>query len=327
VLFVVLAACTAGSDTSPAESSPTTTVADSSVPPASLDVQGHRGARGLQPENTLPAFEAALDLGVDTLELDLHFTADGQIVVWHDPVIQPDKCRLDPDRSADADPPSETLSVAGLTRRQLAAYRCDLNPDAARFPDQQPTATPLAGDSYQIVTLNELFDFVAAYSEAAGKTDDQRTTAAAVAFNVETKRVADRPETINDGFDGTNPGPFETTLLDLIAQRGLEDRVVVQSFDHRSLRAIRTVNTSVRLAALTGRNVPFSDEFAEFAVIWSPDYRSLSGSSLDDAHAAGLQVIPWTVNETSDMARLIDLGVDGLITDRPDLLVELLSAR
>lgn len=295
-----------------------------------LDVQGHRGARGLQPENTLPGFETALDVGVDTLELDLHFTADGQVVVWHDPIVHPDKCRLVPGRADQAPDPQDAteaeMAVAGFTRAELAAYRCDLNPDPDRFPDQAASGTPLAGDVYQIVTLDELFDFVAAYESSTDKTTEQRSNAAAVMFNVETKRRPDDPTTINDGFDGASPGLFEQEILRVIAESGLESRVIVQSFDHRSLRAIRSVNDTIQLAALTSRNVAFSADFAEFADIWSPDNRSVSGSSLEAAHAAGLQVIPWTVNEASDMSRLIALGVDGLITDRPDILLAVVAS-
>lgn len=334
---LVLAACVSSdpplvTDTAPTETTATTPPTESTAAPlpVDIDVQGHRGARGLQPENTLPAFEIALDLGVDTLELDLHFTADGEVVVWHDAVVHPDKCRLDPDIASDAPDPQVAaeadLAIAGFTRSELEAYRCDLNPDSDRFPDQEAGGTAQAGDAYRIVTLAELFDFVAAYAVSTDKTNEQKAAAATVMFNVETKRVADSPATINDGFDGVTPGPFEQTLLQLIAAFGLESRVVVQSFDHRSLRAIRSVNDTIRLAALTSRNVAFSSEFAEFANIWSPDNRSVSASSLDAAHAAGLQVIPWTVNEAADMSRLIALGVDGLISDRPDILVAVVAA-
>lgn len=307
----------------------TTSAAATTQSGASFDVQGHRGARGLQPENTLPAFEAALDLGVDTLELDLHFTADGEVVVWHDPIVSPDKCRFDATRSI-AGPDLEEandadIAVAGFTRQQLRAYRCDRNPDERRFPDQRAEPTGLAGDNYEIVTLGELFDFVAAYAAAPAKSAEQRNRAAAVRFNVETKRVPDRPETINDGFDGVDPGPFELALLEVIDAYEIADRVTVQSFDLRSLRAIRSVDDEIELAALTRRNEPFPADTAQYANVWSPDYRSLSAAAIDAAHAAGMQVIPWTVNETADMARLIGFGVDGLITDRPDLLLAVLA--
>ncbi len=320
----VLGAC-GGTGSTPVETEPPEPA------PADLDVQGHRGARGLQPENTLPSFEVALDAGVDTLELDLHLTADGMVVVWHDPIIDAAKCSLDPAAGVAAPDPEIAdgvdLAIAGLDRAQLEAYRCDRNPDPGRFPEQSAGGTALAGDDYRIVTLSELFEFVATYAASELKTPEQRSTASEVGFNVETKRVPDVPATIGDGFDGVTPGPFELAILEAVEAAGLADRVTVQSFDHRSLEAIRSVDASIRLAALTRRNEPFSSDLAEFAQIWSPDHRALTAGSLRDAHSAGLLVIPWTVNEPRDMNRLIDLGVDGLITDRPDLLVAIVEER
>ena len=209
-----------------------------------------------------------------------------------------------------------------MSRGELEQFRCAKNPDPGRFPDQTATPTTIAGDNYSIVTLGELFEFVTAYSQSELKTADQRANAEVVRFNIETKRLPERPETINDGFDGETPGPFELAILETIAITGLQDRVTIQSFDHRSLRAIRTVDDSTQLAALTRRNEPFDSDFADFAQIWSPDFRSVSAASLNDAQANGMLVIPWTVIDTSDMNQLIDLGVDGLITDRPDLLLQ-----
>ncbi len=305
-----------------ASSAEPTTTESSSTQLESFDAQGHRGARGLQPESTLPSFEVALDLGVDTLELDLHFTADGQVVVWHDPTVSDDKCESTTGSDVALD-----SAIASLSRAELEGVRCAKNPDPGRFPDQAALPTPIAGDDYSIVTLDELFDFVVTYSESDTKTSEQRQNAATVRFNIETKRRPDQPTTINDGFDGETPGPFELAILEVVASRGLGDRVTVQSFDHRSLRAIRTVDESISLAALTRRNEPFDAGFADFAQIWSPDYRSLSAAGLNDAHDAGMLVVPWTVNDTSDMNRLIDLGVDGLISDRPDLLTREVAAR
>jgi glycerophosphoryl diester phosphodiesterase len=298
-----------------------------------LDVQGHRGARGLQPENTLPAFETALDLGVSTLEFDLHLAADGDVVVWHDSVIDSDKCGLAPyapDGTPDPDDPltpDDELMIRSLDSAQLGAYRCDRNPDPDRFPDQSADATALGGNDYSIVTLEELLDFVARYAESELKTDEQRRIAAAVRFNMETKRKPDQPETIDDGFDGTHAGPFESRVLEIIATRGLEDRVVIQSFDHRSLWAVHTEDPTIELAALTRRgSVDFEDIAARGASIWSPDHEDLTGSSLEAAHRAGLEVIPWTVNELDVMDRLVGLGVEGLISDRPDVLLDRLSS-
>lgn len=334
-MVLVLAAC--GSDDSSATTSTTAQPAASTTTTRAasgtdFDVQGHRGARGLKPENTLPAFEIALDLGVSTLELDLHFTADGQVVIWHDATVDKAKCGLVADAPAGAPDPDDVLApeddrlLAGLDRAQLEWYRCDRNPSTAKYPDQNADPTALAGDDYRIVTLGELFDFVDRYAESSDKTEAQRATATEVAFNIETKRKPDRPETIGDGFDGASAGAFELAILSEVTGRGLTERVVVQSFDHRSLWAIHAENAAVGLAALSVREgVDHADLAERGASIWSPNQDAVNRDSVDQAHAAGLEVMPWTVNDPSDMTRLIALGVDGLITDRPDLLLDLLS--
>jgi glycerophosphoryl diester phosphodiesterase len=342
-LLFVLAACGGtsgeGTTTTPAGSDATvdpvtTTTEPESGPGRDLDIQGHRGARGLKPENTLPAFETALDLGVSTLELDLHFTADAQVVVWHDAAIDKEKCRLTDDAPPDIPDPDDVLApeedrlIAHLDRAELEWYQCDRNPSKARYPEQSADPTALAGNDYRIVTLGQLFDFVDAYAGNPGKTADQQSSAARVEFNIETKRKPNNPETIGDGFDGENAGPFELAILAEIVERGLIDRVVIQSFDHRSLWAVRSENETIRLAALSVREaVDAADLAARGASIWSPNLDAVNRDSVDEAHDAGLEVIPWTVNDRTDMADLIALGVDGLITDRPDLLLDLLRAQ
>ncbi len=295
--------------------------------PGGFDVQGHRGARGLKPENTLPSFETALDLGVTTLELDLHFTADQVVVVWHDPVVSADKCHLpapgdnpppDPDDPVVA---ADELRIAGLTYDQLAQYQCDRNPDPARFPLQNREATTLAGDNYRIPMLSEVFDFAAQYGEAASKPLELRENAARVQFNIETKRQPNDPGAIGDDFDGINPGAFEIATVELVETRGFVDRVILQSFDHRSLWAAQMLNADLRLAALTFRGQDLAEYADRGAAIWSPNYEDVTVRLLEQAQELGLDVIPWTVNERNALQALIDLGVDGIITDRPDLLL------
>ena len=173
-----------------------------------------------------------------------------------------------------------------------------------------------------MMTLPQLFEFVDRYANSDLKTDDQRRNAATVQFNVETKRVPDRPETIGDGFDGTNPGEFEQALALLIDDWGYENRVVVQSFDHRSLWALSGIAPDVRLAALTlDEHLGFQAMSDSGADIWSPHFASLSTEVTADAHSFGLDVIPWTVNTEEDVCVLLVMGVDGLITDRPDLVL------
>jgi glycerophosphoryl diester phosphodiesterase len=287
--------------------------------PLPFHVEGHRGARGLKPENTLPAFETALDIGVTTLELDLHLSADDKVVVWHDNTLGADKCRLADDGSG-AEFPAEGVAIAASTLAQLGAYRCDLNPDPQRFPDQDNTPTALAEDRYEPLTLAALFAFVADYANSPGKTDEQRARAAAVEFNIETKRDVDDPAGIGDGFDGVTPGRFELEVLAVVEAAGLGDRVVIQSFDHRSLWAIRSVDADIRLAALTSLEPPdLADYAARGADIWSPNFNVMSSQLVDEAHALGLRVIPWTVNRAEDMTDVLERGADGLITDRPDI--------
>jgi glycerophosphoryl diester phosphodiesterase len=294
--------------------------------PPGFDAQGHRGARGLLPENTLPAFEAALDLGATTLEMDLHFTQDGEVVVWHDPLIDDSKCRLPVSpTNPDAPDPRNPLRRVFISQQPLSvvqSYRCDLNADADRFPTQTAHTMPLAGDDYRIITLNELFDFVAQYATSELKTEAQRSNAANVQFNIETKREADNPEYIDDGFTGGEAGPFELAILEIVNGRSLTPRIIIQSFDHRSLRAIRELNSEIRLAALTTGGEAKLDVYAAYKFnIWSPNQRDVTAELITKAREEGLQVIPWTVNETEDMQRLIDWGVDGIITDYPDRLL------
>ena len=331
VLALLLAAGACGSTDTAAEPS-TTRPAEDPPEAIAIDIQGHRGARGLKPENTLPGFEAALDLGVTTLELDLHFSADDRVMVWHDAAVDPDKCGLAAGAPADVpdpdDPlvPDEQLMVRNLTSDQLGWYRCDRNPDERRYPEQKATGTAIAGDDWRIVTLDELFDFVARYAASDLKTAEQRTAAESVLFNIETKRKPDRPATIGDGFDGETAGPFEQTVVALITERDLVDRVILQSFDHRSLWAAQALEPQLKLAALSVRErVDHAGLAAQGASIWSPNQDAVNADTLAQAREAGLEVIPWTVNDRDDMAALIRLGVDGIITDRPDTLLDVVS--
>ena len=293
--------------------------------PQGFDLQGHRGARGLRPENTLPAFEKALDLRVDTLELDLHLSSDGKLVVWHDAFLYRSKCRVTQEASGRIATTTETekakpARVRGASAETLRTLQCAKNPDPERFPKQRPADGELAGGDYGIVTLPELFDFVARYAESDLKSAAQRANARDVQFNVETKRHPEHPYYIDDGFDGTTPGKLERRLVEVIQQRGLGDRVIVQSFDRRSLWAIHRLAPDLRLAVLEAkRHEPLTAYAKRGADVWSPAAGLVDETSLAEARDAGLSVIPWTVNEPDEMRRLIELGVDGLITDRPDL--------
>lgn len=278
-----------------------------------FDVQGHRGARGLVPENTLPAFERALQLGVDTLELDLHFTRDQQVVVFHDPALTAGKCR-----KVAPDAPDLPAAIAGLTLKDLKrGYVCDVK--QREFPRQDPTFRgEIAGGDYRLATLQDVFDLVAAYGRAADPAYGRR-----VRFNAETKRVPFDPQHVGDDGEA-----FERAVVRLVEQNGLTDRVTVQSFDHRSALRVHQLNPAIDTVVLTSTGSPVRPDLLAKearAAIWSPTFRFVDRELLERAHRGGIRVIPWTVNDEAGMRALIRMGVDGIITDVPDVLLALLK--
>ena len=300
------------------------------VPPPSFDLQGHRGARGLRPENTLLAFAEALGLGVSTLELDLCLTRDGVLVVGHDPRLSGDVTR---------DPQGHFLegpgpAVHALTYGELQGYDVGrLRPGsayAARFPEQK------GADGVRMPRLADVVDL----AERAG---NRR-----VRFNVEIKVDLRDPEAT------PAPAAFADAAVAFVRERGLASRVTIQSFDWRSLGRVREVAPEIERSCLSSERpgedtvqagVPGPKAWldgldpASFAgsvprlvaaagcQVWSPDARDLSAERVREAHGLGLRVLPWTVNEPADMETLIDLGVDGMITDYPDRLRAVMARR
>jgi glycerophosphoryl diester phosphodiesterase len=303
----------------------------------SFILQGHRGARGLKPENTFSSFEVALDLGVSSIETDVHLTRDGVPIVCHDAVVSERLFRLAP-RSTSADPASCPL-VSSLTLAEMRGYRADRNPDPARFPQQDASVTPLARlfadhmeiDPYAPPTLADLFAFVKAYGgalgAAAGKTEMQRQRAGAVNLDIELKRVPFRPQKIGDAFDGTHAGLLEQRTVEVLRTSGL---ATVRSFDHRCVRAVRHLEPRITGAVLIAGTAPVDAvDLARQAnaAIYCPDVEFVDEALVRQCHEAGIRVLPWTVNDASDMRRLLDCGVDGITTDYPDRLGELLQQR
>ena len=294
-----------------------------------FDLEGHRGARGLAPENTLPAFAAALSAGVSTLELDTAITKDGVVVVSHDARLNPDITRGADGRWLNA----PTRPVRELTLDELRHYdvgRIRPGSDYSyHFPDQKRM------DGVYMPTLAQVFTL----ARSAGNS--------AVRFNIEIKTSPKRPK------DTLAPEDFAKVLLALIEREGMSSRVVIQSFDWRALKAVQALAPSIPTSYLSTQQrsldniaagepggsawtagVQFSEHGsipkmvkAAGGAIWSPYYRELSAELLNEAHGLGLQVIPWTVDKTEDMARLIDWGVDGLITDRPDVLRQVMGQK
>lgn len=290
-----------------------------------LDLQGHRGARGLAPENTLAGFRTAMTVGVTTLELDLGVSADGQVVVAHDPELNPNFTRDAQGRWLQAAGPAlHSLTLAELQRYDVGRLKPGTR-YAGLYPEQQPV------DGERIPTLDAVFAMVA----QAGK-DRLR-------FNLETK--------ISPLSPGLTPAPdvFVRAVLAVIDKHGLRSRVTLQSFDWRTLRVAQKLAPDLATVALTARlpsinnldderwtaGLRLHDHAGSVAQLvkaagvgtWSPFHGELTEALLAEAHALGLKVVPWTVNDPAQMQRLLAWGVDGLITDRPDLARKAMAAR
>jgi len=305
-----------------------------------FDLQGHRGARGLKPENTLPSFEVALDLGVTTIETDVHLTRDGVPILVHDALVSERLWRLQPGAAA-PEPASHPL-VSTLTLAQVRGYEASVNPDPVRFPKQDPALTPLARlyaerhgmNPYTPPTLAELFDFVAAYSSElgvlAGKTTAEQAKARQTRLDLELKRVPFYPMVIGDDFDGDSPALLERKVVECMLAAGMLERTLVRSFDHRSVRALRQLEPRLTASILTAETAPIDPgELAlqSNAQIYCPDFRFLDLPQLRRAHAKGVRVVPYTVNEPADWQRLLAWEVDGVTTDFPDRLAAWLRER
>jgi len=288
-----------------------------------FDLQGHRGARGLAPENTLEAFALALSIGVTTLELDLAMTKDDVLVVSHNRRLNPDHTRAADGQFLDREgPPIRSLTLAEVKRYDVGRLKPGTD-YAASLPAQRPV------DGARIPALAELFDLV------------RHLGAEHVRFNIETKI------TPTSGAETPDPAAFAAAFAAAVLAAGMTQRVSIQSFDWRTLVAMQRIAPEIERVCLTVEALNFDtikrgergpspwtagldvDDFAGSVprmvkaagcAVWSPLYRNAKADDIAAARALGLKVIPWTVNERTDMERLIADGVDGLITDYPDRL-------
>jgi len=270
-----------------------------SVPAMAIDLQGHRGARGLLPENTLPAFERAIALGVTTVELDVGVTRDGVVVIHHDRTLNPDLARGPDGQWVRAPAPAiHSLTFAELQRYDVGRIRPG-SEYFSRFKDQKPI------DGTRIPRLEDLL-----------KKDSK------VRFNIETKISPDAPH------ETLAAEPFARALIAEVRKAGVEKRTTIQSFDFRTLKVVEREAPEIATAYLTSRRYPYPEKVHEAGGrIWSPDFTSLGKENLDRAESLGLKIIPWTVNEPGDIARMLDMGVDGIISDYPDRVLAELKRR
>jgi glycerophosphoryl diester phosphodiesterase len=254
-----------------------------------IRVHGHRGARAVRPENTIPAFRYAIELGADVLEMDMAVTRDGVLVISHDPVLHAPVCSG----------PKPSAVIHELTLAEVREWDCG----AVKNP-LFPLQTPIPGT--RVPTLDDVFQLA-----PLGKFE----------YNIETKSSPDKP--------GYTPSPeeFARLVLAKIRQYGIEKRVILQSFDFRTLAAMRKLAPEIRLSALTEtdkRDFPAIAAEAANAEIISPEFRLVTPAKVEAAHKAGLRVAPWTVNTEADWDKMIESKVDAIITDNPAALIDYL---
>ncbi|MBL7872338.1 MAG: glycerophosphodiester phosphodiesterase [Cyclobacteriaceae bacterium] len=264
-----------------------------------FDVQGHRGARGLMPENTIPAFLLALDSGVTTLELDLAVTKDKKLVVSHEPWMTAAIC-TDPEGDSIDEKVERKFNIYRMTYEEVKQWDCGMK-ENERFPQQQKMSVhkPLLSDV--IVAVENHIKSYTRYE---------------VDYNIEIKS---EPE--GDNKFHPTPKAFSDLVYNLIDEFLPLDRVVIQSFDFRVLKYWHEKYPEVRLAALVENKRSVESNLADLGFtpsIYSPYFMLLSNADVKFLHEKKIRVIPWTVNEEKDMLALKGMGVDGFITDYPN---------
>ncbi|MCU7549014.1 glycerophosphodiester phosphodiesterase [Chitinophagaceae bacterium LB-8] len=267
-----------------------------------FDLEGHRGCRGLMPENTIPAMLIALDLGVTTLEMDAVITKDSQVILSHDPYFN-HEISSKPDGSSVSENEEKQLNIFKMLYKEVEQYDVGMKPHP-RFPGQRKmnAVKPL---------LRDVIDSVEHYI----KTNKLQP----VFYNIETKST---PYT--DGLYHPAPFQFVELLMKVVKDRGIGKRTIIQSFDIRTLQYLHkrysSIKTSLLIEDFDKRGVDEQLRALGFnPSIYSPHYSLVTKELIKKCHEKSIKVIPWTVNDLSEMQQLKNMGVDGLISDFPDL--------
>lgn len=257
----------------------------------SFDWQGHRGARGLMPENTIPAFLHALEYpAIRTLELDVVISKDSLVVVSHEPWLSPVICAVD----------GAALNLFQMTYEEIRQFDCGLKKHP-RFPQQAKIGV------YK-PTLAEVVGEVDRYCQLQGRPLPR--------FNIELKAQPEWDDTFTP-----SPPAFARLVLKEIQDLGIVSRTTLQSFDPRILRELHRTDPALTLSYLVEKSFEFGQLATQLGfepAILSPGHRLVNAEMIREAKQRGMKVIPWTVNQPSRMKRLMEMGVDGIITDYPD---------
>jgi len=272
------------------------------MPHIQFDTQGHRGCRALMHENTIPAMINALDLGVTTLEMDAVITKDNKVVMSHEPFFN-HEITSKPDGSYVTESEEKSLNIFLMTYDEVKKYDVGIKPHP-RFPKQKKmnVVKPLLSD-----LLDSVQNYVAIHKRPLPY------------FNIETKAT---PAT--DNVYHPEPARFVETLMSVIKEKRIQERVIIQSFDLRTLQYLHDKYPSVKTAMLIEdydkRGLKDQLKALGFLpTIYSPEYSLVTEDLVKSCHGQKIKVIPWTVNDKVTMDKLKALGVDGIISDYPDL--------
>lgn len=267
----------------------------------SFDWQGHRGCRGLMPENTLPAMLHAIDLGVTTLEMDAVITKDKQVILSHDPYFN-HEITTEPDGSFVKENEEKTLNIYQMTYEEVSRFDVGMKPHS-KFPQQQNIKAIKP-------RLADVIDSAEAYTKAknfSGKF-----------YNIETKS-----QHVTDNVFHPEPAEFVELIMQVIREKKIEKRTIIQSFDIRTLQYLHKKYPEIKTALLVEDKGDFQDHLHKLSfspTIYSPDYALVNSSLVKQCKESRIKIIPWTVNDVSKMKELKEMGVDGIITDYPNLL-------
>jgi glycerophosphoryl diester phosphodiesterase len=271
-----------------------------------FDIQGHRGCRGIMPENSIPGFIMALEMGVTTLEMDVVITADKQVLLSHEPYMSHRIC-LDSSGNEISRADEKHHNIYEMTYAEVQQYDCG-SKGHKDFPEQKKmvVAKPL---------LSNVIKAVESFIEARELNP--------VHYNIETKSTD-----LGDEVFHPKPEEFAALLLDVVEEGGIAGRTIIQSFDPRTLNAVHNISPDIRTALLVTNQLGYRHNLSRLDFtpsIFSPNKIFLTAGMIEFMHGEGIQVIPWTVNEKKRMRELIDMGVDGIITDYPERLVDVLA--
>ena len=267
-----------------------------------FSTEAHRGGRGLMPENTIMAMKKAMDLGVTTLEMDTHITGDNQVVLSHDEYLNP-LFTLTPEGKEITKEASKQLILYKMPYEELRKYDVG-SKYYSKFPEQLKVKA-------QIPLLSAVIDSVQQYAKEKGMKQPF--------YNIETKMG-------KDGDNLLNPAPevFVKLLMDVIRAKKISPYVVIQSFDVRTIQYLHKQYPELRTSYLVDKG-NLEDNLKKLGYtpfIYSPAYKLVDAELVKQCHERNMKVIPWTPNTREEIAQLKSLGVDGIISDYPNMLVE-----